>query len=104
MVVSGYAIKKVSGDTKVYTDDGVNSTGIYIGSLDCLGKAFVLWRTVGEGMNEFKVLTLDEIASQLPEALLITVITNDPFSGKIYQYGNYRDGEWYEIGSTGGYA
>ena len=26
------------------------------------------------------------------------------FSGKIYQYGNYSDGEWWEIGSTGGYA
>ena len=104
MVVSGYAMKKVSGDTKVYTDDGVNSTGVYIGSLDRLRKALVLWRTVGEGINEFEVLTLDEIASQLPEAWLITVITNDPFSGKIYQYGNYRDGEWWEIGSTGGYA
>ena len=103
MVVSGYAMKKVSGDTEVYTD-GVNSTGIYIGSLDRLRKAFVLWRTVGEDINEFEVLTLDEIASQLPEAWLITVITNDPFSGKIYQYGNYRDGEWWEIGSTGGYA
>lgn len=36
MVVSGYAMKKVSGDTKVYSGDGVTSTGIYIGSLDCL--------------------------------------------------------------------
>lgn len=31
-------------------------------------------------------------------------ITESPFSGKIYQYGNYSDGEWWEIGSTGGYA
>ena len=104
MVVSGYAMKKVSGDTEVYSDDGVNGTGIYIGSLDCLKKALVLWRTVGEGINEFKVLTLYEIASQLRDAWIITVITDSPFSGKIYQYGNYSDGEWWEIGSTGGYA
>ena len=104
MGVSGYAIKKVSGDTEVYRDDGVNGAGIYIGSLDCLEKANVLWRTVGEGINEFKVLTLYEIASQLRDARIITVITESPFSGKIYQYGNYSDGEWWEIGSTGGYA
>lgn len=104
MVVSGYAIKKVSCDTEVYRDGGVNGTGIYIGSLDCLGKAIVLWRTVGEGINECKVLTLYEIASQLRDARIITVITESPFSGKIYQYGNYSDREWWEIGSTGGYA
>ena len=51
-----------------------------------------------------KVLTLYEIASQLRDAWIITVITESPFSGKIYQYGNYGDGEWWEIGSTGGYA
>ena len=104
MVVSGYAMKKVSGDTEVYRDDGVDSTGIYIGWLDCLEKSDVLWRTVGEGINEFKVLTLYEIASQLRDASIITVITDSPFEGKIYQYGNYSDGEWWEIGSTGGYA
>ena len=104
MVVSGYAMKKVSGDTEVYRDNGVDGTGIYIGSLDCLEKSDVLWRTVGEGINEFKVLTLYEIASQLRDAGLITVITDSPFSGKIYQYGNYSDGEWWEIRSTGGYA
>ena len=64
MVVSGYAMKKVSGDTEVCRNDGVNGAAIYIGSL----------------------------------------ITESPFSGKIYQYGNYSDGEWWEIGSTGGYA
>ena len=104
MVISGYAIKKVSGDTEVCRNDGVNGAGIYIGSLDCLEKANVLWRTVGEGINEFDVLTLYEIASQLRDAWIITVITDSPFSGKIYQYGNYSDGEWWEIGSTGGYA
>ena len=104
MVISGYAMKKVSGDTEVYRDNGVDGTGIYIGSLDCMVKSDVLWRTVGEGINEFKVLTLYEIASQLRDARLITVITESPFSGKIYQYGNYSDGEWWEIGSTGGYA
>ena len=57
MVVSGYAMKKVSGDTEVYRDNGVDGTGIYIGSLDCLEKAFVLWKTVGEDINEFEVLT-----------------------------------------------
>lgn len=104
MVVSGYAMKKVSGDTEVCRNDGVNGAGIYIGSLDCLEKADVLWRTVGEGINEFEVLTLYEIASQLRDAWIITVITESPFSGKIYQYGNYSDGEWWKIGSTGGYA
>ena len=104
MVVSGYAMKKVSGDTGVCRNDGVNGAAIYIGSLDCLEKADVLWRTVGEGINEFEVLTLYEFASQLRDAWIITVITESPFEGKIYQCGNYRDGEWWEIGSTGGYA
>ena len=52
MVVSGYAMKKVSGDTEVCRNDGVNGAAIYIGSLDCLEKADVLCRTVGEGINE----------------------------------------------------
>ena len=104
MVISGYEIKKVSGNKEVYRNDGVNGTGIYIGSLDCLEKANVLWKTVEEDINEFEVLTLYEIASQLRNAWIITVITDSPFSGKIYQYGNYCYGEWWEIGSTGGYA
>ena len=104
MLVSGYAMKKVSGDTEVCRNDGVNGAAIYIGSMDCLEKADVLWRTVGDDINEFEVLTLYEIASQLRDAWIITVITESLFSGKIYQYGNYSGGEWWEIGSTGGYA
>lgn len=106
MVVSGYAMKKVSGEFEVCKYDRVEETGIYVGGLSGLRMVDVEWRTVFvDGIDEeFQVLTLDEIASQLRDAWLITVIINGPFSGKIYQYGNYSDGEWWEIGSTGGYA
>lgn len=106
MLVSGYAIKKVSGDFEVCKFDGVDATGIYVGGLSDLDRVDVEWRTVfvAEIGEELKVLTLDEIAQQLDNFGLITVITNGPFEGKIYQCGNYRDGEWWEIGSTGGYA
>ncbi len=103
-VISGYAMKKVAGDTEVYRRDGVNGTGIYIGSLDALEKANIEWQRVEYDMGDFEVLKLSEIASQLPNVRLITVITDSPFSGKIYQYGNYCDGEWWEVGSTCGYA
>ena len=103
-VISGYAMKKVAEDTEVYRRDGINGTGIYIGSLSCLEQVDnMLWRTVREDEYEIEVLTLSEIASQLPD-IMITVITESPFSGNIYQYGNYGDGEWWEIGSTCGYA
>ena len=106
MVVSGYAMKKMPGDLEVCKFDGVDATGIYVGGLSDLDMVDVEWRTVfvAEIGEELKVLTLNEIAQQLDDFGLITVITNGPFEGKIYQYGNYSDGEWWEIGSTGGYA
>lgn len=106
MVKSGYAMKKVDENTEVCAFDGVSRTTVYTGGITDLKRALVLWRRVEipeMGGDALPVLTLGEIAEQLGNQL-ITVIVDSPFSGKIYQYGNYSDGKWWEIGSTGGYA
>ena len=100
-------MNKISKDTLIYRFDGVTATGIYIGSLDDLRLVAVRWRKdpeAGEyGINP-DCLTLGEIAEQLEQYGLITVIVDSPLEGVIYQHGNYSDGEWYEIGQLCGYA
>lgn len=57
--------------------------------------------------EEYEVLTLDEIASQLKDVAhknVITVWAELPLSGTIYQYNNYEDNNWHEHGNTRGYA
>lgn len=44
------------------------------------------------------------LKKQYDNIKLITVIIEGPLSGRIYLWGNYGDGYWYETGETCGYA
>ncbi len=86
--------------------DGVSGTGVYLGGLDELTRIndWLTWREDSERQDMVcKELTLAEISKQCWAYGLITVIVNEPLSGKILQYGNYGD-KWYQIGETCGYA
>lgn len=90
--------------------DGVTECAVYVGGMSNLKKVNdkMRWRYDArisrECFDPAKVLTLDEIAAQLSEeSRIITVITNGPLHGVIYQYGNYGN-EWWLIGKTWGYA
>jgi hypothetical protein len=49
--------------------------------------------------------TLEKIAKQFEGCCcLITVMHEMAKGGEIYQYNNYCDGEWYEMGTVAGYA
>lgn len=76
--------------------------GVYSGGVDRLRLIDDLLDWEHDGEASF--LTLAEIARQRGgEERLITVITNEPLYGKIYQWGNYGD-EWWVIGEHMGYA
>ena len=88
--------------------DGVNVSGVYIGSFDRLVRTDLVWkknkrRSEVTGMKVYS-LTLDEIRKQLCEKdYLITVFVNSPLHGEILQWGNYGN-EWWQIGETCGYC
>lgn len=94
----------------VFLFDGVSAAGVYVGTLDSLRNVndILKWRIDERFHDDFRecvyVLTLKEIADQLPGALLITVIVNGPMSGAIYQKGNYSGSAWWQIGELDGYA
>lgn len=100
---------EVKEDIELCKFDGVEAVAVYSGGLTSLVKQDPKWRKANEatckalGMN-VEILKLSEIAEQLKDAFLITVIIDGPLSGRILQYGNYNDGKWYEIGQTCGYA
>lgn len=103
-VVSGYAMKKITEDLELCKFDGVTQTTVYTGGVCGLVKVDLEWRKEHcEYLGDMECLKLHEIVKQLPHELLITVIIQSMFDGKILQYGNYGD-EWWEIGSTCGYA
>ena len=94
--------------------DGVCASAVYVGGLTFLKGVTdrLKWRVDEECSQicavDYKILTLNEIVDQLKnlyggEAPMITVIEEQPISGRILQYGNYGD-EWWQIGETGGYA
>lgn len=103
-------MKKIEEDIELCKFNGVDAAAVYIGGLTDLVQAQKLkWRKADEELCraldlDVEVLRLSEIAEQLKEAYLITIIIEEPFSGRILQYGNYCDGTWYEIGTTYGYA
>lgn len=98
---------RVSDDIEIIRSDDIDASGVYIGGVDDLDKAQLKWRE--EDWNEWdaglkvEVLTLREIAEQLSDQGIITVMTHSPLHGEIYQYGNYGP-EWWRIGDTIGYA
>ncbi len=59
------------------------------------------WRETENGGEE---LTLNEISEQLNTDRVIYVWAETGLSGRIYQFGNYMDGKWYEHGTTKGFA
>lgn len=103
-------MSKVSEDIRV-EDNTVDSFAVYIGGLTSLKditKELVCNTeyVCGYPMTDISLKEIQEQAESLGYTglILITVITNEPFKGAIYQYGNYRDGQWHEIGQTQGYA
>ena len=85
--------------------DGIRSSAVYRGTFDALMPANgeLTWRreTLENG-DSFMVLTLKEIADQLPGSM-ITVFCISPLSGIVLQYGNYGK-SWWEVGVLDGYA
>lgn len=104
---SGYMkMKKIPSETEIYPLNMTESSGVYVGSLAYMEwvNNKLEWRQLGDDEYRTKVLTLKEIAEQLQDAWLITVVVERPSSGEIYQYGNYADDEWWQIGTLDGYA
>lgn len=95
---------RVPGDTKVYLWDGVGAAAVYKGGVTELLKADVKTHKEDGSGDSYPIewITLDEIAEQV-DAPIITVITDYPLEGAIYEYGNYGD-YWVEKGSHMGYA
>lgn len=61
---------------------------------------------VADGTEDDKFLCLDDcldIIGYEGEGRVIVII-EDPLKGKVYQYGNYAEKCWEEIGETQGYA
>ena len=94
--------------------DSTCSSAVYVGGLTFLKGVTdkLRWKVDEECSKmcavDYKILTLSEIKDQLTNLYggttpMITVIEEQPLSGRILQYGNYGD-EWWQIGETGGYA
>ena len=85
----------------IYQMDGVNAGAVYVGGMTWLMKCeSLVWR---EDDQFGSYLSLKEIHEQLGDRL-ITVVSEGPLSGVIYQFGNCPDGKWREIGRLDGYA
>lgn len=98
-------MKKIIEDIELCRFNGVDVVTVYVGGINNLTIADLKWRKVYElYFGDVEVLRLSEIVEQLKsKTTLITVFINEPLKGIILQYGNYGD-EWWEIGTTCGYA
>lgn len=59
------------------------------------------------GTDRDHYLTLNECLEKIGGTRygqVVTVIMEQHLEGRIYRYGNYFDGKWYQIGTTCGYA
>lgn len=107
----------IANDTEICKFDGLTTTTVYLGGMSELVNITnkLKWHNQGfirEFGLEIETLTLEEVINQLknegiineqyPE--IITVIIDASLNGAIWQYGNYRDGKWHQIGTTIGYA
>lgn len=96
---------------EVPRDDGMTSTGIYLGSFDNLSKVddkILPWNhSEPTELDCGDYISLKEIADFFQKNgnpyREITVFMNEPQHGMIYQYGNYGD-YWYEVGTLKGYC
>lgn len=101
-------MERLDSDTVICEFDTVTECTVYIGFFSGLKNANdkLKWRTDTkmEKMTGFgKVLTLKEISDQLGKYGIITVFVSGPLDGTIYQYGNYTDRCWYNVGNFAGY-
>lgn len=107
----------IANDTEICKFDGVTTTTVYLGGMSELVNINdkLKWHNQGHigllGL-EIETLTLEEVVNQLKNeeiinkqySEIITVIIDSSLNGSIWQYGNYRDGKWHQIGTTIGYA
>lgn len=84
------------GSTTIYND---GSLMIIVGR-KIIDENRLKWRA----NDDIGELTLNEISSQLNTREIIYVWYELGLSGKIYQYGNYEEGGWWEHGTTKGFA
>ena len=106
LALGGAILKKDAEIEKLKQVDG-NATGIWDGI------AYIIWGEKGKtvyitamGDDSDRFFTLSDCLAEIGyngEGGLI-VILEDALSGKVYRYGNYADCEWYEVGTTMGYA
>lgn len=97
-------------DKVVVMDNNIDDFAIYLGGLTRLKDITKEFVYDSEMINGYLMesITLGEIREQAESIgykdKLITVISNAPLEGAIYQLNNYLNGKWYKIGDTIGYA
>lgn len=109
-------LKEIKEDLELTKFDGVTEVAVYIGGLTKLINVTnsLDWNNnkveaIVLGLDKLEYLKLSEIKDQILGTRyfksfgLITIITNGPLDGTIYQYGNYGD-SWYQIGQLAGYC
>ena len=90
-------MKEVNGN-KIGIWDGI----AYI-ICDDIGKTII---KVANGKNTDSFLSLNDCLDKIDYDGygVVTVIIEEPTSGKVYRYNNYNDKKWYNHGTTNGYA
>lgn len=100
-------MEQIKEDIEICQFDGTEVNAVYTGGLSDLKNVTnkLKWRTKEvEYLGDLKFLKLSEIAEQLKDSTrMITIISESPLSGEIWQYGNYGD-SWWKIGTICGYA
>lgn len=101
------------GGTVVYNEDYVHALAIFEGSI--VGGSIRLvpdykfdWHTYCNPKapeDVFEYLTLDEISEQYEGASpMLLAVYESATGGVVYQYNNYNDKKWHEVGTLNGYA
>lgn len=97
-------MKQIKEDIEICQFDGIEVNTVYTGGLSDLNNVteWLKWRR--DDLKSPKKLKLSEIVEQLGDGEpIITIISESPLSGEIWQYGNYGD-SWWKIGTLYGYA
>lgn len=82
-----------------------DKTGIWDGVARIIGynEGLTIYKTAnGDETDTF--LSLNDCLKLVNYEITCVVILDDYRSGKVYQFGNFYDGKWYEYGETEGYA
>ena len=84
-----------------------NTTGTYDGILYIIsgdkGKTIIV---TADGTENDRFVSLNDCLTEIgcAEDETAIVIIEDYMHGKVYRYGNYEKGVWYECGETEGFA